>query len=1273
MPFRFKIIYTIVFFTNILFSQNYRLPGVIAQTPTTAELEKYGEYPINNYSGVPNITIPLYTVKSGDIMLPISLSYHASGIKQAQEASWVGLGWSLNAGGNISKQTKVFDDFGSTPDQYDIGYFFNLKPTIPLRPENIIDRNTFSLAQRQQYSAFDNQRDFAPDLYFFNFSNYSGQFILDDFPNGISTKQSDGLKFLCNVKGRTSRVPHTGINDDGFEVADLKGNKYSFYYRERNLSKTAIGNISNINTKIVNAAWHLTNIASPKGDSINFSYLKYPSFHVKSIAQERLETTVPQTGSIRQTRFGPRRNVLELECGIESDTKCNSARTIVRTYWQARSTNITSWSTYDVFHLNNISFPNGYIKFIVSDRDDLDTGDEKKAKKLERIEIYDKTGVLIKGFHFNYNYFGGSTSNNNLLPLSKASTKKLKLKSVTEFNMINNTKVLKKPYKFQYIENKDPSKRYLIDKDSKSVDPWGYPTKGKDRFGSDIFATNFFNTNPVKTINTNDTEMVYSELPFKDISTHRAGLKFESAGLFQYFNTVDTIASQNNILNKIIYPTGGYTNFEFENNTYSNKYYLKKDFFLYPTASINCNSNLGLEKDEFFSILENKVEKLYAQKFVTANIGLDNFNGSKKEFSLTNRTEFPLFFRYEPNQKADLHKYLSIRPQGVLKTKDGKRLITIKYDHAYSNRELYPYLKSPFSSSYETFKYISLPAGDYVLEIENFSNDNKSFTKLSMVCREPVDIINHKGPREIIGGGLRIKNIENRDSNDMLLQKTNFDYSDGNSSSGILMSPVQNEYFTCYDYFPDTDVDTSEYLHNTDYNLNNHCHVASVTRTYTHPLPNIPMLLSSNRSSIGYKKVSVSKIDGNNQTLGKTIYRYKAQEDELSQYSRRVKKIHQDNGQLLSIEHINKNGLSVYKKENIYSKANTDRYMYGISILWNNQENPRVFYNWNHSTFRDYKIKSEWWHLDQSKEYFTHQSGLHNLETLSAAQIKTLEILLGEYFPDPIVTKTIKYEYKNNKSFLPTKTNVTTSKGDQVETIVHYPNDIDNRNTLTLGGPLTQEEFNAIKRLKTVTEDYQPANPIQTETTKNGSTFIERMHYGIFVIGDNKNTVSTSLLKGNSTAINSNPLEKQSEYLRYDKYGNPLEIKKENGMHIIYLWGYQGEYLIAKIENASYTSLPESIAGDNGLFNQAINLSNDDTNVTAEMQLLDKLSQIRNHNVLSNAMVTTYTYDLLIGMTSITDPKGSKTSYNYDVHNRLHQAKDNQSNIIYKNQYHYKN
>jgi YD repeat-containing protein len=58
-------------------------------------------------------------------------------------------------------------------------------------------------------------------------------------------------------------------------------------------------------------------------------------------------------------------------------------------------------------------------------------------------------------------------------------------------------------------------------------------------------------------------------------------------------------------------------------------------------------------------------------------------------------------------------------------------------------------------------------------------------------------------------------------------------------------------------------------------------------------------------------------------------------------------------------------------------------------------------------------------------------------------------------------------------------------------------------------------------------------------------------------------------------------------------------------------------------------------------------------------------------NGLSNAMVTTYTYDPLIGITSMTDPKGYTVYYEYDALNRLVRVKDEDGKIMSENKYHY--
>lgn len=54
------------------------------------------------YTGVPNISVPLYSIKGRELELPVELNYHAGGVRVEEIASWVGIGWSLNAGGVIT-------------------------------------------------------------------------------------------------------------------------------------------------------------------------------------------------------------------------------------------------------------------------------------------------------------------------------------------------------------------------------------------------------------------------------------------------------------------------------------------------------------------------------------------------------------------------------------------------------------------------------------------------------------------------------------------------------------------------------------------------------------------------------------------------------------------------------------------------------------------------------------------------------------------------------------------------------------------------------------------------------------------------------------------------------------------------------------------------------------------------------------------------------------------------------------------------------------------
>jgi hypothetical protein len=74
------------------------MPRPVPQSPNVASLGQYGTYQVNLYTGLPDISIPLFEATSGSLKAPITLSYHAAGIRYTDQASWVGLGWSFPSG-----------------------------------------------------------------------------------------------------------------------------------------------------------------------------------------------------------------------------------------------------------------------------------------------------------------------------------------------------------------------------------------------------------------------------------------------------------------------------------------------------------------------------------------------------------------------------------------------------------------------------------------------------------------------------------------------------------------------------------------------------------------------------------------------------------------------------------------------------------------------------------------------------------------------------------------------------------------------------------------------------------------------------------------------------------------------------------------------------------------------------------------------------------------------------------------------------------------------
>ena len=78
--------------------------SVIPPSPVASELTKYITYPVDLCNGLVKTSIPLYEIVDGDIRIPITLNYHASGLKPNMRSShWLGDGWSLSTGPLLSR------------------------------------------------------------------------------------------------------------------------------------------------------------------------------------------------------------------------------------------------------------------------------------------------------------------------------------------------------------------------------------------------------------------------------------------------------------------------------------------------------------------------------------------------------------------------------------------------------------------------------------------------------------------------------------------------------------------------------------------------------------------------------------------------------------------------------------------------------------------------------------------------------------------------------------------------------------------------------------------------------------------------------------------------------------------------------------------------------------------------------------------------------------------------------------------------------------------
>lgn len=155
------------------------------------------------------------------------------------------------------------------------------------------------------------------------------------------------------------------------------------------------------------------------------------------------------------------------------------------------------------------------------------------------------------------------------------------------------------------------------------------------------------------------------------------------------------------------------------------------------------------------------------------------------------------------------------------------------------------------------------------------------------------------------------------------------------------------------------------------------------------------------------------------------------------------------------------------------------------------------------------------------------------------------------------------------------------------------------------------------------------------------------------------------------TSVNSYEMQNQSAqtkviFSNYDSYGNPVETKTPKGIPTAVVYGYNNTKPIAKIEGASYAqiiSLPAVL--------NAVTASNSATPEN-EGAMKTALENLRISSAMKDFNITTYTWDIFTGMTSVTAPNGAKETYTYDKAGRLEKVVDQDGKTLKTYQYNYK-
>lgn len=536
------LVLLITFFLNqLVFAQEFISKEFTPiKSPEAASFVNLNFMPLDEYTGKGNISIPLYSIDLDGLEIPISISYDTGGVKVNGTSSNVGLNWSLNAGGLINKEVLGLNDMAS---QFVMNSEYSTSGGAYIQYGFLRHLLYYADGYPIATAGIDNQPDqysvYAPGLTTKFIHRYNGTPLEIYKGNNLiySPFTDSGFLFqpFINININSAYM-YSKLNfrtaegfKFGFKIINSSGFEYSFYDTEKSISFYR-NLLRSVALSEVPAVPFNPNSTSDIDRDIN-TYSQVPIIGRHSvdafpiIKLSRIKNPV----SKREVQF-----VYEDNRIVDNNQHFDAGSYCLENY--ASNDDMVNFYEHDINIeklLKSIVFPDGQVLFYYdSNRLDLRGG-----KILKKIEVRNNDGVLVKGISFEQSYFAGISGCSDSFYCSR-----LRLDAICFFDKNNN----KLPgYTFQYNNTPLP-KRYAVDQDY----------LGFYNGPSNILTLDYKSKIYSKA---DQGKLSYLPFPFPGYTLVCDGNGSKVPNLMY---------SRAGCMDKVTYPTGGYTMFDYELNTF---------------------------------------------------------------------------------------------------------------------------------------------------------------------------------------------------------------------------------------------------------------------------------------------------------------------------------------------------------------------------------------------------------------------------------------------------------------------------------------------------------------------------------------------------------------------------------------------------------------------------------------------------------------------------------------------------------------------------------